>query len=56
MRPVIDFVGTVTETVYEDVDGDGVYTSGTDIPLAGVDVVFTDSAGNVSTVTTDVEW
>ncbi len=49
-----DFVGTVTETVYEDVDGDGVYTSGTDTPLAGVDVVFTDSEGNVTTVTTDV--
>ncbi len=26
---------------------------GTDTPLAGVDVVFTDSAGNVTTVTTD---
>ncbi len=49
-----DFVGTVTETVYEDVDLDGVYTPGTDTPLAGVDVTFTDSAGNVTTVTTDV--
>ncbi len=49
-----DFVGTVTETVYEDVDLDGVYTPGTDTPLAGVDVIFTDSAkATVTTVTTD---
>ncbi len=48
-----DFLGTVTETVYEDVDLDGVYTPGTDVPLVGVDVVFTDSEGNITTVTTD---
>ncbi|MDH3308996.1 MAG: DUF11 domain-containing protein, partial [Acidimicrobiia bacterium] len=48
-----DFVGTVTETLFEDVNADGAYTPGTDAPLVGVDVTFTDSEGNVTTLATD---
>ncbi|MDY7077535.1 MAG: pre-peptidase C-terminal domain-containing protein [Chloroflexota bacterium] len=47
-------VGDLTGIVYLDEDGDGVYTPGTDTPLAGVDVVITDSGGNTYTVTTGV--
>ncbi len=46
--------GTVTETVYQDVDADGVYTVGTDVPLVGVDVTFADVNGALQTITTDV--
>ncbi|HOX04248.1 MAG TPA: SdrD B-like domain-containing protein, partial [Verrucomicrobiota bacterium] len=54
----IDFLDSITGTVsgflYKDVNGDGVYTAGTDTPLSGVDVLIEDSTGNLFTVTTDV--
>ncbi|MFO1430472.1 MAG: SdrD B-like domain-containing protein [Candidatus Competibacteraceae bacterium] len=46
-------VGTVNGTIYTDVNGDGVYTPGTDTPLPGVQVKITASDGTVYTVTTD---
>jgi len=48
--PVIS--GLVTGVIYIDVNGDGIYTAGTDTPLAGIDVVVTDANGGVQTVTT----
>ena len=45
--------GFVDGTVYDDVDNDGTYTPGTDVPLSGVEVRITDSNGGVYTVTTD---
>ena len=44
---------TVTGKVYEDVNGNGVYDSGTDTPQVGAKVVITASNGGVTTVTTD---
>ena len=44
--------GVVEGVVFEDKDGDGVYSEG-DEYLAGVTVTITDSAGNVYTVVTD---
>jgi uncharacterized repeat protein (TIGR01451 family) len=44
--------GTVNGTIYIDDNQDGVYTPGTDTPLAGVDVIITDSAAFVYSVTT----
>ncbi len=53
----IDFLDSLTGTVggflYADVNGDGVYTAGTDTPLAYVDVLVEDSAGRLITVATD---
>ena len=48
-----DIVAGVTEIVYEDVNRNGSYDPGTDTPLPGVDVTFTDSEGTVQTVPTD---
>ncbi|MCP4542818.1 MAG: DUF2341 domain-containing protein [Chloroflexi bacterium] len=48
-------IGTVTGVVYLDEDGDGTYTPGTDTPLAGVDVVITDTNGMTYTVTTGAD-
>ncbi len=45
--------GQVTGVVYLDVNGDGVYTAGTDTPLSGVEVVVTDTFGIPYTVTTN---
>jgi len=44
--------GQVAGIVYIDKNNNGVYDAG-DTPLPGVDVVITDSGGNVLTVTTD---
>ena len=48
-----DIVAGATEIVYEDVNRNGSYDLGTDTPLPGVDVTFTDSEGTVQTVPTD---
>ena len=48
-----DIVAGVTEIVYEDVNRNGSYDLGTDTPLPGIDVTFTDSEGTVQTVSTD---
>ncbi len=45
--------GQVTGVVYLDVNGDGVYTAGTDTPLSGVEVVITDTLGIAHTVSTN---
>ena len=44
--------GVVGGVIYIDVNGDGLYTPGTDIPLGGVDVLITDVNGNTQLVTT----
>lgn len=45
--------GMVAGVVFQDVNGNGTYQAGTDIPLSGVHVTITDSLGAVHTVTTD---
>ena len=45
--------GLVNGVVYKDVDGDGLYAGGTDIPIANVPVVITKSDTTQVTVTTD---
>lgn len=45
-------MGTVTGFVYNDVNGDGVYTEGIDTPAENVTVVVTDQYGTLHTVTT----
>ena len=46
--------GQVVGVVYTDVNGDGLFTPGTDTPLPGVQVVITDVLGVTRTVTTDI--
>ena len=45
--------GVIELTVYEDVNQNGSYDDGTDVPLNGVAVVITDSNGVTYSVTTD---
>ena len=43
----------ISDLVYHDVDGDGIYTSGTDIPLVGVTVTLTRPDTSTTTAITD---
>ncbi|MEZ4683427.1 MAG: hypothetical protein R2932_55390 [Caldilineaceae bacterium] len=45
--------GVVEGTVYEDVNQNGVYDAGTDLPLNGVDLLITNGNGVTSTITTN---
>lgn len=45
--------GVVEGTVYEDVNQNGSYDAGTDVPLVSVSVTITDSNGVIYTVNTD---
>ena len=49
----VDDIGSLSGQTFVDVDGDGAFTSGVDVPLAGVEVTLTgtDAAGNEIDVT-----
>ena len=45
--------GSVSDQLFEDIDGDGIYTAGTDIPLSNVTVTLTNSSGGMMSVQTN---